>query len=103
MRRCLVRNLSLPEKREELIETLVARGRAHFEDLSDNLLNTAAGKVADDREFAQNNHLRPLPGQAEYIDLLRVIYEQGKTEEEREARLEKVRPYVVAKGFTPVP
>ncbi len=101
LRRCLLLNLTLPEERDQLIETLTVRGRAHFRDLKDEVLKSAAGLVADDREAAQKAHHRPLPGQAEYIDLLRAVHEQGKTAKQREELLDIVRPYVVSKGLGP--
>jgi MoxR-like ATPase len=109
-RRCLEHDLSLPDEREAFIRALVKRGKAHFpkldrevttEDKEHGFLELAAAKVADDRRYAQDNHHRPLPGLAEYIDLLRVIAAQGKTAEQQEQLLDRVRPYVVAKGFKP--
>ena len=38
------------------------------------MLKAAAAQLADDRERAQNKQLRPLPGQAEYLDLVRAIH-----------------------------
>jgi len=101
LRRCLVHHLSLPNEPEALIETLIARGQAHFEDLSETLLKKAAKMVVRDRQKAQDNHYHPLPGQAAYIDLLRGVYQQADNAAKREALLEKVRPYAVAKGFQP--
>lgn len=100
LRRCLVLNLTLPEQREELIKTLMVRGRAHFKDLGDKLLKKAAELVADDREAAQQAQQRPYPGQAEYIDLLRAVVEQADGEKERLELLKIVQPYVVSKGVS---
>lgn len=99
LRRCLVLNLSLPAPRDELIATLKSRGKAHFSDLNDEILLKAAELVADDREKAQQMHHHPLPGQAEYIDLLRAVHDQAKEDQKRLDLLEVVRPYVVSKGL----
>ncbi len=72
IRRCLVLQLRWPKKRFELIERLVARGRAHFGDLAEEVLQSAAEMVADDREAVEGRGLCP-PGGAEYLDLLRVV------------------------------
>lgn len=101
MRRCLVLNLTLPDKHDKLVEVLKIRGKAHFKDLSDDLLDAAAELVAKDRKAAKDVHHRPLPGQAEYIDLLRAVYEQAEDDDEqRMALLKTVQPYVVSKGIS---
>jgi len=101
LRRCLVHDLSLPKERDKLIKMLMERGKAHFNDLSDKLLSNAADRVANDRQFALDNHIHPLPGQAEYLDLLRGVYMQASSEENRNKLLDKVEPYAVSKGFSP--
>lgn len=103
MRRCLVLNLGLPKDEDALINSFVKRGRAHFkeDDLPDTLLNDAAVMVVKDRKKAEENHYRPLPGLASYIDLLRGVYQRGKDHTERGELLHKVRKYAVAKGFEP--
>lgn len=84
VRRCLVLHLGLPdvaEKPEAFKDRLIACGRAHFEqqlkklDDGDTLLRDAAELLAEDRLHAQQNQWRPLPGQAEYLDLLRAVLE----------------------------
>ncbi len=72
-RRCIVLDLKLPEGKAALIEHLVRRGNAHFPEMAEELLRQAAELVADDRAAYQQQRLRPLPGQAEFIDLLRVL------------------------------
>ncbi len=99
LRRCLVLNLSLPNEHSELVDTLKLRGKAHFTELSDDLLEAAAELVAKDRKAAKDAHHRPLPGQAEYIDLLRAVYEQANGQEQRMELLKTVQPYVVSKGM----
>ena len=43
-----------------------------------NLLTLAANLLIEDRQYADENHLYPLCGQAEYFDLLRGIDELNK-------------------------
>lgn len=78
IRRCLVLYMALPTlpaQRSKLIDLLVSRGEAHFgAEIAREVLKAAAGQLADDRERAQNKQLRPLPGQAEYLDLVRAIH-----------------------------
>jgi MoxR-like ATPase len=72
LRRCLVLELSIPDEDEgTLIEFLMRRGRAHFPISGDAILRKAAELLAADRYAARDAQRRPLPGQAEYLDLLR--------------------------------
>jgi MoxR-like ATPase len=79
VRRCLVLPLSLPGplsepgKEAKLIDLLVGRGRAHFPDLDQAILDEAARQLVADRKKAIEQRWRPLPGQAEYLDLLRAV------------------------------
>ncbi|MCP3866723.1 MAG: AAA domain-containing protein [Gammaproteobacteria bacterium] len=76
IRRCLVLNLSLPalpDKREKLLDLLEARGKAHFTSSNSKVRRRAAELLADDRLEAQQAHRSPLPGQAEYLDMLRAV------------------------------
>jgi MoxR-like ATPase len=79
VRRCVVLTLRLPPNGPKLIAHLVARGRAHFgqEQVSDDVLARAAELLAADRKTAQDKKWRPLPGQAEFMDLLRAVYDLG--------------------------
>ena len=70
LRRCLVLQLGWPEEREAFAAALVARGRAHFTEADDGVLEAAARIVATDREKVAARGLLP-PGGAEYLDLLR--------------------------------
>lgn len=73
VRRCLVLQLHLPEDEKELHTWLARRGVAHFDDkLSQTLLEDAATMVIEDRRAAKKLGLPP-PGQAEYLDMLRVV------------------------------
>jgi len=78
IRRCLVLHLCLPEQRDELIAHLIARALAHFPQsrypqATDALLQRAAELLVQDRKTAQLEHWFPLPGQAEYLDLVRAV------------------------------
>jgi len=73
VRRCLVLNLVLPEGREAFLDALVARGKVHFGRAIDEAVYLeAARQLWEDRQVAETQGVTP-PGQAEYIDLLRVI------------------------------
>jgi MoxR-like ATPase len=71
LRRCLVLHLALPEDEAELKRVLVHRGGRHFPGAAADLLEEAAKQLYDDRKRAKDNRHYPLPGQAEYLDLLR--------------------------------
>jgi MoxR-like ATPase len=74
LRRCLVLHLEFPERQAERIAFLTRRGRAHFgEQTSPGLLEEAAQQLLRDRNVAETEQLTPLPGQAEYLDLLRAV------------------------------
>lgn len=78
IRRCLVLHLRLPEQRDDLIAHLMARAQAHFPEArfpqaTASLLRDAALLLARDRETAEREHWLPLPGQAEYLDLVRAV------------------------------
>jgi MoxR-like ATPase len=69
LRRCLVLHMSLPVTDDALRELLVKRGRSHFPEISENLLQDAANLLIEDRRMATT----PKPGQAEFFDLLRAV------------------------------
>ncbi len=82
VRRCLVLRVQLPAA-DKLKQHLVDRGRAHFQrvpqvagiaplpPLDDKLLEDAATMLISDRSAG----VLPLPGLAEYLDLLRAVRE----------------------------
>jgi len=92
LRRCLVLHLSLPEIRDQLIEELVKRGRAHVQlrkDRSmcaDSILRKAAEQLATDREEHKSRDLSP-PGLAEYIDLVHAVAELRPGDEPGQRKL----------------
>ncbi len=74
IRRCMTLHIELPSTREALIRHLVARGRVHYGKLTDDkVLTKAAEMLAADRETARSDQLTPLPGQAEYLDLVAAV------------------------------
>ena len=93
VRRCLVLYLALPENDEELKRFLENRGHAHFPKRRDAVLNaddavvrSAAEQLARDRRQAKDEKRLPLPGQAEYLDLLRAVltlYPQSPDEQRK--------------------
>jgi MoxR-like ATPase len=98
LRRCLVLQLQVPEKKEALTAWLVHRGRGHFneETLPQDLLKRAAELLVEDRKMALAHGLAP-PGAAEYLDLLRVLARSSVDVEERVAYLERVAEFVLKK------
>ncbi len=110
VRRCLVLHLRLPSDPQRLTERLVARGRAHFDHpdcpISDQVLRRAAKLLIDDREIARENHWLPLPGQAEYLDLVRAVITRVRGEPAQTALLDAVAEFVLKKhpdAFQQVP
>lgn len=76
LRRCLSLHLHFPENRDEQKTFLVKRAEQnakHFPLLDAKVFAEAADMLVDDREYAQGENLYPLPGQAEYFDMLRGI------------------------------
>lgn len=74
VRRCLVLPLALPGDETGLTDYLLARGEAHFgAQTTDAVLAEAARQLIRDRQAAARAQLRPLPGLAEYLDLVRAV------------------------------
>jgi MoxR-like ATPase len=74
VRRCLVLQLDLPSEAAALIAYLQRRGQAHFgRATTRDVLRQAAEQLVADRQFAERAQLSPLPGQAEYLDLVRAV------------------------------
>ncbi len=94
VRRCVVLHMELPEAEEKLRNLLVARGKAHSR-LPKAVLERAAGMLIEDRKSAKKP---PLPGQAEYLDLLRAVEEQGGSGLTHEQLLDMVSPYLLKKS-----
>lgn len=98
VRRCLVLHLRLPSDPARLAERLIGRGRAHFGNrVSAKVLQRAADLLIADREVARENHWLPLPGQAEYLDLVRAVTTREHTAKAQEALLDAVAEFVLKK------
>jgi len=90
IRRCLVLHMTLPEEEAALIAHLESRGRAHFRGkTSDAVLHEAAQQLVADRKVADEAQLNPLPGQAEYLDLVRAVINLAGSDMERQKQLLK--------------
>lgn len=110
IRRCLVLHLRLPDKHEELIGRLIARAQAHFPvkqfpAAQETVLRRAADLLIQDRETAKRESWLPLPGQAEYLDLVRAVLglaagdgeQDGKAKRSPTEILDEVAGYVLVK------
>ena len=105
IRRCLVLHLKLPKERDKLIAKLIERGKTHFTDTQTGtllatmeVLEKAAQLLADDRTAAEQRHWRPLPGQAEYLDLVRAVIIQANGNLKRQdALIDQVGRFVLKK------
>jgi MoxR-like ATPase len=87
VRRCIVLKIDLPggtaseieKNNSHLVDYLVQLGQAHFEDRfgsnadGKTVFRTIAEQLAEDRLVAIQQSLRPFPGPAEYLDILRAI------------------------------
>jgi MoxR-like ATPase len=73
IRRCLVLHLNMEEDEQSLIQWLCKRGAVHFgTTCSEKVRQEAAEQLVIDRNEAKKLSL-PVPGQAEYLDILRAI------------------------------
>lgn len=74
VRRCLTLFLTFPRERQKRIKFLVERAKSNrqvFRMLKTEHFKQAAEMLVDDRETAERHHWTPLPGQAEFFDMLR--------------------------------
>lgn len=97
LRRCLVLHLTLASKDKDLLTVLVERGKAHFPNMQTKVLDKAAEMLRADRQHAEDKQLQPLPGLAEYLDLLRAVQEQASDSETQIELLNEVAQFVVRK------
>jgi MoxR-like ATPase len=101
LRRCLVLRLDLfsDAPQENSSEKLMLRGEAHFPDLDPSVLEEAARQLLEDRALATKRLQLPLPGVAEYLDLLRVVRARARGDKKRQKDLlSKLARYVTQKG-----
>ncbi len=89
VRRCLVLDLALP-KGAELLPHLQRIGKTHYPETSEEVLLKAAEQIIQDRELCRE---LPKTGQAEFLDLLRALWEISSEAEEQIAWLEKLAPF----------
>jgi MoxR-like ATPase len=104
VRRCLVLHLSLPEEPEKLETFLVERAKVHFpraEERYEDLFRTAARLIAEERVVARQRFVKPLPGQAEYLDLLRAALELAESDGNFIEVLDSIKRYVLKKQESP--
>ena len=99
LRRCLVLVLELPDDEPRLTDLLVRRGTAHYGLLTtDRVLRRAAGQLWQDRQRGLERQWRPLPGQAEYLDLVRVLVTRRPNDPDgQNALLEEAAKYLFRK------
>ncbi|MEI7702790.1 MAG: MoxR family ATPase [Planctomycetia bacterium] len=115
IRRCFVLHLELPlisprepantdDRRadQQFVEFICARGQSHFPQVDDGLLRDAASLLLTDRRYALQNHLLPLPGQAEYLDFVRAVVAMLGDASDRDKLFEQVRSYTFRKSRRPV-
>lgn len=97
IRRCIVYDMQAPTGKK-FTDWLEARGRLHFQDADRTVLRLVARQTRLDRETAMDLNLRPLPGQAEYLDLLRALFARGdQAPKALEERLRRIGRYVLRK------
>ncbi|WP_413207866.1 AAA family ATPase [Rhodospirillum sp. A1_3_36] len=98
LRRCVVHDMSPPSDPDDLKAWLVARGKTHFAHAPSTLLKEAADQTVQDRQACEAQRLRPLPGQAEYLDLLRaVLSDEAVRDLPAAERLNRLAPYFLKK------
>lgn len=98
VRRCLVLNLALPEDDDKFMALMVERGGLHFgEKCSPRIRELAAEQLLKDRKLARDKGVVTLPGQAEYLDMLRALAVLGENAEKQEAMLNKIAKFALCK------
>ena len=109
VRRCVTLTLRLPNDDKELISQLVARGLAHFPPPTkgarrarEKLLQRAAEQLVKDRRTTKEMGWRPLPGQAEYMDLIRAVLDLAKNDAAvQQGMLDRIAPFLLRKHPPP--
>ena len=98
LRRCLVLFLQLPTDDATLVEFLCQRGAVHFRrQCSTRVYQRAAELLVQDRKAAAAQGL-PVPGQAEYLDLLRAVTTMATGDKAQLALLETISGFVLQKS-----
>lgn len=103
LRRCLVLSLELPTKRQALIEYLIKRGEQHFSKddkktpfFSKEVMIEAANELYNDRIKAEELGVTP-PGQAEYLDILRILYNISDDKIDQLEKLKQIKNFALKK------
>ncbi len=101
VRRCWVLALALPDKETDFVAQLSRRGRAHFATTihDETLYADAASQLWHSRADAHSQGL-PLPGQAEYLDLLRALSTLAQDAKTQRALFNQAKQYVLDKHQT---
>ena len=98
VRRCLVLNLELPTDEAEFLQIMVGRGKLHYgTQCSLKIRAKAAWQLLTDRRVGGDKGISNLPGQAEYLDMLRALAMLGKDEAEQDVMLEKIAQFTFRK------
>lgn len=99
IRRCVVLHKIYPADEGQMIKYLVERGKTHYESsAASDVLVKAAKMVIEDRRDAERSRRFPLPGQAEYLDLLRAVLKWYPSDVDAQmTSLDQVRPFVLNK------
>ncbi len=97
VRRCLVLHMDLPKEDDALITLLEKRGKLHFEGLCNSAIRLkAAQQLVTDRRIAREKAVT-LPGQAEYLDMLRALSVLGKSEAAQSKMLDNISKFMLRK------
>ena len=98
IRRCIVHDMFLPNDDIALIALLVERGQANFEQTDAAVIEAAARQTVADRNRCKELRLLPLPGQAEFFDLLHAVTSANwRDGEDPLCRIERLAPFVLRK------
>lgn len=99
IRRCIVHHMVAPTG-DEFVEWLTERGRVHYPSPEfEEILRYVAETTHADREVARRARLLPLPGLAEYLDLLRALFSRGPQDlGEMKRRTEQIGHFFLRKG-----
>jgi hypothetical protein len=99
VRRCIVHFMDVPDTTEdELVSYLVNRGTHHFPTVAGEVLREAAVLLYKDRTDAKRHQLKPYPGQAEFLDLIRAVRDQTQDRGEQSALLKRISKFALKKN-----
>ncbi len=95
VRRCFVHALRLPVERKDFLEVLVRRGQAHFPEIAESVMLSAANLLFDARQDSPDG--AAMPGMAEYFDVLRVLQYSGLEEAEQRDHVAELKRFTFDK------